>query len=157
LVYSLYEDVKFICERGVCSVGKIADSEDYHIEVSEGVTPVIPFNADFILSKEKNDKYYLNVYKKSIQANLSSAIIKGSLYLRPKKDGDTVYYGGMTHKLKKLFNDKKIPLSVRKTLPILCDDRGVVWVPGFGVRDDGLPKEERNDIYAVLAMNEDRE
>jgi tRNA(Ile)-lysidine synthase len=152
--YSLYGDVKFICERGVCTVGTWSDDVDYFIEVKGELTPVDEFSADFILSK---DKYSSNVYKKSIQANLSSAIISGSLYLRPKKDGDTVYYGGMTHKLKKLFNDKKIPLSVRKKLPILCDDRGVVWVPGFGVRDDGVPREERQDLFATLAIKEDHE
>lgn len=152
--YSLYGDVKFICERGICTVGTQPDDADYYIEVKGEITSVEPFSAELILSK---DKYSSNVYKKSIQANLSSAIISGSLYLRPKKDGDTVYYGGMTHKIKKLYNDKKIPLSVRKKLPILCDDRGVVWVPGFGVRDDGVPREERQDIFATLAIKEDNE
>ena len=152
--YSLYGDVKFICERGVCTVGIGPDDVDYFIEVKGELTPVDEFSADFILSK---DKYSSNVYKKSIQANLSSAIIGGSLYLRPKRNGDTVYYGGMTHKLKKLFNDKKIPLSVRKKLPILCDDKGALWVPGFGVRDDGVPREERQDLFATLAIKEDHE
>ena len=72
--------------------------------------------------------------------------------MRPKKDGDTVFYGGMTHKLKKLFSDRKIPASKRKLLPILCDDRGVVWVPGFGVRDDNVPKEKREELYAVIGI-----
>ena len=149
--YSLFDDVKFICERGVCTVGVQSDEEEYHIEVNGEITEVEPFSADFILSK---DKYSSNVYKKSIQANLSSAIISGRLYLRPKRDGDTVYYGGMTHKIKKLYNDKKIPLSVRKKIPILCDEKGVLWVPGFGVRDDGVPREERQDLFATLVIKE---
>ena len=149
--YSLFDDVKFICERGVCTVGTQDDDVDYYIEVKDEITEVEPYSAEFILSK---DKYSSNVYKKSIQANLSSAIISGSLYLRPKRDGDTVYYGGMTHKIKKLYNDKKIPLSIRKKLPILCDDKGVLWVPGFGVRDDGVPREERQDLFATLVIKE---
>ena len=79
------------------------------------------------------------------------------MFIRPKKDGDTVFYGGMTHKLKKLFNDRKIPLSLRKKMPILCDDSGVVWVPGFGVRDDGVPKEKRSDLFVTLGMLNDVE
>ena len=112
-------------------------------------------NADFVISNEKVDKSYLNIYKISIQANLSSAIISGSLYLRPKKDGDTVYYGGMTHKLKKLFCDSKIPPSKRSLIPILCDDKGVVWVPGFGVRDDGVKDEDKKDVFVLLGIKSD--
>jgi tRNA(Ile)-lysidine synthase len=58
------------------------------------------------------------------------------------------------HKVKKLFSDKKIPLSERKILPLLCDERGVIWVPGFGVRDDNPTTEERRDMFAILAMKE---
>ena len=151
--YSLIGRGTFICERGICSVsGNSGALTDYCFEVKEGITILEPFNAEFRLSKKKLEKTYLNVYKIAIQANLSSAIISGSLYLRPKKDGDTVFYGGMTHKLKKLFSDRKIPASKRKLLPILCDDRGVVWVPGFGVRDDNVPKEKREELYAVIGI-----
>lgn len=154
--YSIYENVRIVCERGVCRILRGDNSfDDYLIHVYEGKNSISNLNADFYISEAPVDKSYLNVYKKSIQADLSSAIIDGSLYLRPKKDGDTVYYGGMTHKLKKLFNDRKIPLSLRKRLPILCDDRGVVWVPGFGVRDDRVPKEKRSGLYAVLCMFDD--
>ena len=150
--YSLIGSCVFVCERGVCRISRdTSEGSDFCFEVKEGITDLSPLNAVFLISKEKNDKSYLNVYKISIQANLSSAIIKGSLYLRPKKDGDTVYYGGMTHKLKKLFSDAKIPRSKRGLIPILCDDNGVVWVPGFGVRDDNNDKKE--DIYAVLGIN----
>lgn len=151
--YSLIGSATFVCERGECRVSRqVGDKIDYCYAIGEGDTDLSPLNAHFVLSKEKIDKTYSNVYKISIQANLSSAIIKGSLYLRPKKDGDTVYYGGMTHKLKKLFSDRKIPPSKRKLIPILCDDSGVVWVPGFGVRDDGVSIEERKDIFVLLGI-----
>ena len=152
--YSLFGDNKFICERGVCRVDKPDCEVDYSIPLCDEVTYVEEYNADFILSAKRVEKTSLIVYKNSIQANLSSAIIDGDLYLRPKKDGDTVYYGGMTHKVKKLFSDKKIPLSERKRLPLLCDKRGVVWVPGFGVRDDKPTEEERRDLFAILATKE---
>ena len=89
-----------------------------------------------------------------MQINLSSAIIEGNLHLRPKADGDALYYGGMTHKVKKLFNDKKLSALEKATMPLLCDDKGVVWVPGFGVRDDGVQLNERRDLYAVLAIKD---
>lgn len=152
--YSLIGGSVFICERGDCRIAE-ADSSDpynYLFKLNLGENSLTPYDADFILSTKKVEKTYLNVYKISIQASISSAIIIGSLYLRPKKDGDSVFYGGMTHKLKKLYNDRKIPLSKRKSIPILCDDKGVVWVPGFGVRDDGVPESERVNMYAALCI-----
>ena len=156
--YSLIGGQSFVCERGICRVSRnIGNSFDYCFDVDKGVTNLSPLNAEFVMSEDKIHKSYSNVYKISIQANLSSAIINGSLYLRPKKDGDTVYYGGMTHKLKKLFSDRKIPPSKRMLIPILCDDSGVVWVPGFGVRDDGVEIDKRKDIYVLLGITSDSE
>lgn len=152
--YSLIGGASFVCERGECRVSRdTGEGIDFCFAVGEGLTDLSPLNAIFVMSRERNEKTYSNVYKNSIQANLSSAIINGSLYFRPKRDGDTVYYGGMTHKIKKLFSDTKIPRSKRRLIPILCDDSGVVWVPGFGVRDDGVPKDQREDIYVLLAIN----
>lgn len=151
--YSLIGEASFSCERGICKITRNDDEKpDYLFKLENGTNSLSEFHSDFLLVKEKVEKTYLNIYKISIQANLSSAIISGSLHLRPKKDGDTVFYSGMTHKLKKLFSDRKIPPSKRALIPILCDDKGVVWVPGFGVRDDGVPPEKRRDLYAVIGI-----
>ena len=73
------------------------------------------------------------------------------LRVRPKEDGDVIYYGGITRKLKKLFSDRKIPLLKRELIPVICDDKGVVCVPGFGVRDDGK-REERDPLYLTVGI-----
>ena len=151
--YSLIGNVNFICERGSCFIANATpETTDYCYSVDIGITTIDRFNSDFVLSSERLEKTYSNVYKISIQANLSSAIISGSLYLRSKMDGDTIFYGGMTHKLKKLFSDRKIPVNKRKLIPILCDDKGVVWVPGFGVRDDHVSKENKSELYALIGI-----
>jgi tRNA(Ile)-lysidine synthase len=135
---TLAKGIRFVSERGI---SYITDSTyvdiNYSYEIDNGKTEIPEYNADFYLTDKKVNKTFLKVYKKSIQADLSSAIICGRLFIRPKRDGDSVFYGGITRKLKKLFNDRKIPISKRSLIPILCDDKGVVWVPGFGVRDDG--------------------
>lgn len=142
---------RFICNRGICSISDdTQESIDYLVFLSDGVNSIDEIGVEVSVSSEPFNKSYLNVYKNSIQADISSAIIIGRAYFRPKKNGDTIYYGGMTHKLKKLFNDRKIPLSLRKKLPVLCDQNGVVWVPGFGVRDDGVPENERKSLYVLL-------
>ena len=150
--YSLYSGKQFICERGVCYIASADSSEiDYHCDLIDCKAEIGELNSLAILSNEPADISSLNVYKKSIQASLGSAIINGRLYFRPKRDGDKVYYGGITHKLKKLYNDRKIPPSQRNRVPVLCDDSGVVWVPGFGVRDDKI--EGKGGPYVVLCSN----
>jgi tRNA(Ile)-lysidine synthase len=150
----LPENVRFVSERGISYMtNSTIRKVDYFYYIDEGKNILPEYNSDFYLTDEKVNESSLNVYKKSIQADLSSAIICGRLFIRPKQDGDVVFYGGMTHKLKKLFNDRKVPVSNRPLIPILCDDKGVVWVPGYGVRDDAKG-DTIKPLYATLAIRE---
>ena len=152
--YNLKGDVVLVCEQGRLSVRDGKDERrDYCYLINNGVNEISAFSSDIILSSEKISESSLNVYKFSIQQNLSSAIINGRLFLRPRKDGDTIYYGGMTHKVKKLFTDNKIPESKRDRIPLLCDGSGVVWIPGFAVRDDG--NKDTKGLYAALGIKSD--
>lgn len=152
--YSLPGGYVFRCERGVCDI-VLADSlceDEYNIAIFEGKNIISDFDSVFYVSDSGLDKSSLNIYKLSIQADISSAIIEGDLYLRPKKDGDTVFYGGITHKMKKLYSDRKIPVSIRPFIPLLCDDKGVVWAPGFGVRDDVKDKDVKANKFVALCV-----
>ena len=55
--------------------------------------------------------------------------------MRFKQDGDSYRYGGMTHKLKKVFNDLGIPPSIRARIPVITDAKGILWVPGLPSRE----------------------
>ena len=150
---SLPRGLRFVTERGMCYItDSKTDSHDYCFPLENGENPIPEYNATMFLTEEKVNKTSLNVYKKSIQADISSAIIVGRLFVRPRENGDSVFYGGMTHKLKKLFNDRKIPKSKRDLIPILCDDRGVVYVPGFGARDDS--PTEKKPLYFTVALHQ---
>lgn len=156
---SLPSRMRFTCERGVCNiVSEEREANDDSIyPVAFGKTEIEGYNADFFLSDAKNEEISRNVYKISIQANLASAIIDGVLHVRFKRDGDTIFYGGHTHKLKKVFTDLKIPVSLRSRIPLLCDDKGVVWVPGLAVRDDSPTAEHRRDLYVAFCIRADGE
>ena len=132
-------DVTFFCKSNLCYVNKRAekvDISDKEFELKEGFNEIPELDIAIGISSKRSEIFSSNVYKISIQANVSSAIICGRLYVRTKKDGDSYYYGGMTRKLKKLFLDKRIAEEDRKKLPVICDEKGIVWVKGFGVRDD---------------------
>jgi len=143
----------FVADRGVCRVISGGDIPmEYCYLIEKGKNEIPERSAVVYLTDEPLDKFYLNVYKISIQVNLGSAIINGRLHLRQKMDGDSVFYGGITHKLKKLYNDRKIPLGRRANIPLLCDDGGVVCVPGWGVRDDGV---NNSGPYFTICINDD--
>lgn len=145
---SLPGEVEFVCERGVISIRNETTDADLFQPLTQGMNELNGFNADVFLNSLP-DESSLKVYKSVIKADISSAIIVGELYVRFKKDGDSYRYGGMTHKLKKVFNDLGIPPSVRSTIPVICDDSGIVWVPGLPARDDGMKKDESK--YIVFA------
>ena len=60
----------------------------------------------------------------------------GTMYLRPRREGDTIRLPGGTKSLKKLFIDKKIPAWQRGSVPVLADNAGVLAVCGIGVNLD---------------------
>ena len=138
--YDLPGGLRFFADVDACYLEKrescLAGGGEKVFKVSPDC-PIRLVRGAFLLSYGECQNISPNIYNFSINANLASAIIEGDLFLRFRKNGDAYYYGGMTHKLKKIFNDRKLPLRERETLPILCDKKGIVWVPGFGVRDDG--------------------
>ncbi len=67
-------------------------------------------------------------------ALLDPAMIVGRLHIRAKKEADAYQRVGSpgVQKLSDMFIDAKIPADQRWTIPIICDERGIVWIPGFG-------------------------
>lgn len=129
----------FVSKDSLCFItnkGEVNNTPYFEYVLNDGINEIPELNLAIALSNSKTEDFSSNVYKKSIQVNLNSAIIVGKLSVRTKKDGDSYFYGGMTRKLKKLFCDRKIPISVREKTPVITDEKGIVWVPGFGVRDD---------------------
>ena len=79
--------------------------------------------------------------------------MNGDIFIRPKKASDAYRYGGMTRSVKKLLSQKKIPLDLRQSYPVLEDADGILWVPGFPCREDakGMPGSKNIVIaYRVI-------
>ena len=62
--------------------------------------------------------------------------IQGELYLRNRRDGDSFVRAGrsFTSSLKKLMNES-VPLGERDFIPIITDEKGIVWAERFGIAD----------------------
>ena len=132
---SLPGNVSFVCERGMCRILDDITDFDFKFSVEIGDNDFPDFSSKLFVGFEKSAKTYSNVYNFSIQAAIPFDIIKGGLYIRNKLDGDAYRTCGMTKKLKRMMCDSDIPKSVRNKIPILCDDDGILWIPGFRVRD----------------------
>jgi hypothetical protein len=52
----------------------------------------------------------------------------------------------MTRKIKKLMIDRKMTADEKRLFPLLCDDEGILWMPGFPLRDGAETKECRGAI-----------
>ena len=78
----------------------------------------------------------------------------GELYIRRRRDGDTVRSRGMTKKLKELMRSAGIPCEKREDLPVLCDGKGILWVPGV-VRADRPESDSAKNIFVLFADNID--
>ena len=60
----------------------------------------------------------------------------GTVRIRPRQAGDSMRLHGGTKSLKKLFIDRKIPAAQRDSIPVVCDDAGIIGVYGIGVNLD---------------------
>ena len=96
----------------------------------------------------------MKVYNFVTSVSFYSATIIDNLYVRSRREGDAYRYGGMTHKLRKLFNDVKMSPAMRNRYPIICDNAGILWVPGFGVREQASG-DDMEKIYACYGTRED--
>jgi len=146
----------FVCHEGFCYVGEpqISEVPDYTTPLKMGVNEIPAVESIVILHDNPYDANLLEKYAFSMTTGINRNIIKGKLTIRPKKDGDAYVYGGKLRKLKKLFNDMNVPEQYRPLIPVICDEEGVLWVPGLKTRDDDSTTEE-NRIYLTIAYADD--
>lgn len=133
--YSLGSGFEIISECGLLSIKKREQGEAFNFRLNFDENKFEGYSDVFYISKEKLDVFYPNVYKFSIQLRLNFDIMDKAFCIRSKIDGDSYSYGGMTRKLKKLFNDKSVPPTKRSRVPIFTFNGEIVYVPGFSVAD----------------------
>ena len=123
----------------------------FHIPLKMGENEIFDGRAAILLSFDKNEVFSSNVYKISIQQAIRFDIMNEQLYVRARADGDSFVAGGITRKLKKLFNDKKIPPHLRDKYPVISDSFGIIWVPGFSLADRARAKVGARCVYITYA------
>ena len=75
------------------------------------------------------------------------------LGVRSRRDGDSYVFGGMTRKLKKLYNDRGLSAAERRKLPVIFDGDGIIWVPGFPPADRVRSGNAADGVGTVLDID----
>lgn len=96
------------------------------------------------------------IYNLFIQAKIDSATIMNGLVARDRRAGDAYRYGKMTRDVRRLMAGAHLPHELRAVLPVVCDGKGILWVPGFGVRD-GAEATSDEALFLYYGYREDKE
>ncbi len=79
--------------------------------------------------------------------------IIGQSVLRTRQPGDSIRLAGRgcTKTLKKLYNELAVPENMREHLPVMADDKGVIWIYGIGVADRCAVTKKTKEITVITA------
>ncbi len=99
------------------------------------------------------------------EAWLCANALQGQLRVRNWRAGDRFVPLGMpradpavaTHgkKVSRIFIDLKVPLSQRRRLPLLCDEQGILWIPGYTIAERARVEPGcRRCLYVRLHRND---
>ncbi len=125
----------------------------FPVNVNESVT-VAGESYTLRLFSAKEFENCRNVHSLLFYSCCDYATIKGGLTVRNRLPGDAYRpVGRGTKTLKKLLNEAGLSENDRRKLPLLCDECGVVMVPGFGC-DERAKITEKTENVLVFAKTE---
>lgn len=77
--------------------------------------------------------------------------INGNIYVRNRKDGDRFVPFGMEgcKKVKDYFIDEKIPKDERDKIPIITDDKNIIWIVGYRTSQLYRITENTKNVIAI--------
>ena len=77
-------------------------------------------------------------FSSSWRVYIDGDTICGRLWVRNRRQGDRFKPFGMegTKKLKEYFIDRKVPRKERDCIPLVVDEKNIIWVVGWQIHDD---------------------
>ena len=112
---------------------------------------------EYIVNITGHDAKDFKINKKINNLLLNNSLdcdkIVGQSVLRTRMSGDSIRLKnrGCTKTLNRLFSENSIPLEERDNLPVLADEKGVIWVYGFGVSGRCAVTENTKRILIIEA------
>ena len=120
-------------------------NNDGFLRFADGKKLEIP-SYDVKISKisQKINNLFLN-------SSLDCDRIVGKLVVRTRQSGDSIRLAnrGCTKTLNKLFNELSIPTYLRDSIPVISDDKGVVWIYNIGVSQRCAVTPKTKNAYEI--------
>lgn len=142
-------------EDGLLVKPAVSVADDWEVELHPGEN-LLPDGSILCVFRENEtdiEKYIAHqqiIYKLLINATLNFATIEGTMIARARRAGDRILSGGIHRSVKKLFCDGHIPTTERAHTPLICDGRGILWIPILGRTRDGAQDCGNERIHLLL-------
>jgi tRNA(Ile)-lysidine synthase len=91
---------------------------------------------------------------KSFEEYFDASALRGnSVIVRTRREGDIVQPIGMRgkKKVKELFIDEKVPVTLRDRIPIVCSGGEIMWIAGYRVASQFAVKESTRRVLRLAA------
>lgn len=125
--------------------GKEPPTADFEVPLSAGAAELA--HALVVLGSSANDSRPApkKLYKYATSVSFLSDSIKGKITVRNRREGDRLLLGGMHRAVRRLPQLSSFSPEVRRRMPLLADEDGVLAVP-FCPPRDGADEKNRNDM-----------
>lgn len=109
---------------------------------------IIKFNDKVIIDNLTIEKVDSEIQDGNEVCRINTNNIKLPLYIRNRKDGDFIILkGNKRKKIKEIFIEKKVPISVRNNYPLLIDsNNNIIWIPNLKKSKFCIKKDQNYDI-----------
>ncbi len=128
-------------------------SEDWSVEAVIGANK-LPDCDIKILFFDKNNKINIQNFNKQLLDNsLDYDKIKGQLFFTSICQGDKIRLRGrgVTKQLRRIFSEMNIQPELRRSIPVLRDNEGVLWVKGVGAAERAAISTATENVIVVYA------
>ncbi len=124
----------------------------YQVKLHFGENFLKEANAHLTISDKRSGKVE-NINKNLLIIHAAFDKIEGSLFARNLQPGDKVSIGKMTRSVKKLLGEAGIGAKDRPYVPLICDDKGIVWIPFVGLCDR-VRESDTDEIFTMTLKSE---
>jgi tRNA(Ile)-lysidine synthase len=105
-----------------------------------------------VIIKKNNNISFLKENKNTYYGLLDASKIGRNAFFRNREPGDLFFPVGRngTKTLKKFFNERKIPIEMRKKLLILADEKNVLWIENLGISELVKVDSNTREAYQLI-------
>ncbi|MBR6337121.1 MAG: tRNA lysidine(34) synthetase TilS [Ruminococcus sp.] len=154
--YNICGGIYVVCDGKtlrLLSENESVKCEDFAEQITGIPSESLFFGKRVTLIKQEDFEFKKGIHKEYKGNIIDADKLSGGIILRNRRNGDKIALAGrgFTSKLKVLFNEK-IPLEERGIIALLCDDKGIFFVEGFGV-DERVKVDESTKSIIIIAIS----